>query len=204
MEKVINPKRPVFLFSQECPKGEMFSLTEEQLEAKLEDGWFDTPAHLDLPEDSDTGIDQEQAKNARPEDLVELVKSYGFIVLTPEQLKAEANKMAEAAFNPANLSDEMLEEELKRRIEEDGFVALNLESISDETLIAEAERRGLKQSDQGAEELNALIDRFQEDPKDLNKDELVALGNNGYSLGLRSNMKEDTLIAKITEALNAE
>ncbi|ABV74296.1 hypothetical protein BA3_0011 [Thalassomonas phage BA3] len=204
MEKVINPKRPVFLFSQESPKGEMFSLTEEELEAKLEDGWVDTPTRLELPEDNDTGITEEKAANARPEDLVELVKSYGFIVLTPEQLKAEANKMAEAAFNPANLSDEMLEEELKRRIEEDGFVTLNLESISDETLIAEAERRGLKQSDQGAEELNALIDRFQEDPKALNKDELVALGNNGYSLGLRSNMKEDTLIAKITEALNAE
>ena len=204
MEKVINPKRPIFLFSQEFPKGEMFSLTEEDLEAKLEEGWVDTPARLELPEDNDTGITEEKAANARPEDLVELVKSYGFIVLTPEQLKAEANKMAEAAFNPANLSDEMLEEELKRRIDEDGFVALNLESISDETLVAEAERRGLKQSAQGAEELNALIDRFQEDPKELNKDELVALGNNGYSLGLRSNMKEDTLIAKITEALNAE
>ena len=175
MEKVINPKRPIFLFSKEFPKGEMFTLTDEQLEAKLEDGWFDTPERLDLPEDNDTGITEEQASNARPEDLVKLVESYGFIVLTPDQLKAEANKMAEAAFNPANLTDE--------------------------TIIEEAERRGLKQSDEGADELNALLDRFNEDPKSLNKEEHIILGK---SLGvtLRSNFGEDTMIAKITEALN--
>jgi hypothetical protein len=201
MEKVINPKKAVFLFNADHPKGEMFTLTQEQLEAKLEDGWFDTPARLDLPEDNDTGLTEEQVSNARPEDLVKLVESYGFIVLTPEQLKAEANKMAEAAFNPVNLTDEMLEEELKRRITEDGFVALKLESVSDETLVGEAERRGLKQSDEGADELNALLDRFNEDPKSLNKEEHIILGKS-LGLTLRSNFGEDTMIAKITEALN--
>lgn len=174
-------KQPIYLFSKECPKGEMFKFeggTEsEEYKAMLEKGWFDSPAHLDLPPENDTGIPEEQAKNASPDDLKKLVESYGFIVVTPEQLKAEAVKMAN--------------------------VALDIENFSDEDLIAEAERRGLKQSDQSAEELNDLIDRFNEDPKALNKDELVALGNNGFTLGLRSNMKEDTLIEKITAALNA-
>ena len=33
MEKVINPKKAVFLFNADHPKGEMFTLTQEQLEA---------------------------------------------------------------------------------------------------------------------------------------------------------------------------
>lgn len=199
----MSDKKPIFLFHPDFPKGEMFTLTEEQVEAKMKEGWVDTPARLNLPEDMDTGISEEKAANARPEDLVELVKSYGFIVLTQEQLQAEANKMAQAAFNPANLTDEMLEEEFKRRITEDGFVSLNLESVNDETLIAEAERRGLKQSDSEAEELNELQDRFNEDPKSLNKEEHIILGK-ALGLSLRSNWGEDTMIEKITEALNAE
>lgn len=199
----MSDKKPIFLFHPDFPKGEMFTLTEEQIKAKMEDGWVDTPERLDLPKDMDTGISEEKAVNARPEDLVKLVESYGFIVLTQEQLQAEANKMAQAAFNPANLTDETLQEELKRRITEDGFVALNLESVSDETLIGEAERRGLKQSDAKADELNELQDRFNEDPKSLNKEEHIILGKS-LGLSLRSNWGEDTMIEKITEALNAE
>jgi DNA primase large subunit len=196
-------KRLIYLFHENCPKGEMFKLSDEEVEAKEKEGWVHSPARLKLPEDNDTGMTQEQVTNARPEDLVEMVKSFGFIVLTQEQLKGEANKMAQAAFDPANLTDETLQEELKRRITEDGFVALNLENVSDETLIGEAERRGLKQSDAEADELNELQDRFNEDPKSLNKEEHIVLGKS-LGLSLRSNWGEDTMIEKITEALNAE
>jgi len=178
MEKVINPKRPTYLFSASEPKGKMFALTDEELAAKLDDGWFDTPAHLELPENNDTGVTLEQVGNASPEDLVSLVTSYGFIVLTPEQLKAEANKMAAVAFDVTNLTDE--------------------------ALLAEAERRGLKESssDSVTPEFQLMRDQFGEEPERLTKEELKLLGNTDYQLGLTMNMSEATMIAKITEAMN--
>ena len=174
----MSKKFSIYLFNEENPRGQMFNLTEEEIEQYQGDGWQDSPEGLKLPEAEDTGLTEEQVSNARPEDLVKLVESYGFIVMTPEQLKAEANKMASTV--------------------------LDLTKFDDSEIIAEAERRGLKQSDVMADELNALLDRFTANPESLNKDELVALGNNGYSLGLRSNMKEETLIAKINEALSEE
>jgi len=196
-------KFSIYLFNDENPRGLMMNLTEEQIEQHKEDGWLDSPESLKLPE-KETGVTMEQANDASPDVLVGLVKSYGFIVLTPEQLKAEANKMAAVALDITKFDESALIEELKSRIGADGFVALNLEDVSDESLIGEAERRGLKESGLKADELNALLDRFNEDPEGMNKDELVAFGNNGYKLGLRSNMKEDTLIAKIKEAIAAE
>ena len=167
----------VFLFHAECPKGEMFD--DHQVEALSEQGWVDSPAKLDLPEENKTPkLTQDQIDRARPDDLVGLVKSMGFKVMTDLELTAEINKAA-AGASPAGI-----------------------ETFSDEELIAEAERRGLKQSAEDAEALNELQDRFNEDPESLNKDELVALGNNGFKLGLRSNMKEATLIEKINAAMN--
>jgi hypothetical protein len=182
-------KVPVFLFNQENPKGQMFKFVggkqSEEYQAMLEKGWVDTPAKLELPEEMNTGVKIEDAKNARPEDLIGIIQSYGFLVLTPEQLKAEAVKMAD--------------------------VALDIGNFSDEDLIAEAERRGLKESNQGNSgdvgsmtELEELRDKFNEDPESLTKAEHVELGNSLYSLGLRENMKEDTLIAKIKAAMNGE
>ena len=172
----MSKKYSIYLFNEENPRGKMFNLTAEQIEQHQEDGWLDSPADLELPESEDVGLTEEQVSNARPEDLVKLVESYGFIVLTPEQLKAEANKMA--------------------------ATVIDISKFDDAEIVAEAERRGLKQSDIDAEEINAMVDRFNEEPKSLNKDELVALGNNGFKLGLRSNMKEETLIDKIAEAMN--
>jgi len=172
---------PIYLFSKEVPKGEMFKFPggkeSAQYKQMLEDGWVTTPAKLDLPQEMKTGVTVEQASEAHPEDLKKLLESYGFIVLTPEQLKAEAVKMAD--------------------------IAMDIENFSNEDLIAEAERRGLK--DSGGESdgaIEALQETFDENPTDLTKDELVMLGNGKFQLGLRSNMKEETLIAKITEALN--
>lgn len=162
-------KKSVYLFNDEFPKGQMFNVTKEEEEKLLEEGWVDTPTRLDLPEEMHTGVTVEQAKEADPTTLVNLVKSYGFMVLTPEQLKAEAVKMAS--------------------------VALDISKFSDEALIAEAEKRGLKEPE--ITEEDDLLFRFKKEPESLTKEELVKLGNESFKLGLRSNMKEETLIEKI-------
>ncbi len=184
--------KAIYLFHADCPKGEMFKFKggedSPEYKAMIEKGWVDSPARLDLPEDNDTGIPMEKAENATPEQLVGLVKSYGFIVLTQEQLKAEAVKMSN--------------------------VALDIENFADSDIIAEAERRGLKEPAPSIEEadiiegisedLDALSAQFDEEPESLTIDELVMLGNTIYKLGLRSNMKEKTLIDKINEAKSGE
>lgn len=164
-------KYSIYLFNEEHPRGKMFNLTEAEIEQYQEDGWQDSPKGLTLPEDEPPELTEEQVSNSQPGDLVKLVESYGFIVMTPEQLKAEANKMAS--------------------------VALNIEKFDDQAIIAEAERRGLKKSEISSNKINQLFERFIENNEDLNKDELIYLGNNGYTLGLRSNMKEETMIAKL-------
>lgn len=168
----------LWMYHANCPKGEIVNLSQaEQLE---QDGWVKSPALLDLPkEDNSAKMDADQIERARPEDLVGLVKTMGFKVLSEVEFEAEMNK---AKFSA---------------------VPVTIESFSDEELIAEAERRGLKDScgeSEGA--IEALQETFDENPTDLTKDELVMLGNGKFQLGLRSNMKEETLIAKITEALN--
>ena len=180
-EKLVNPKKSVFLFSKEKPKGEMFNFVNgkenDEYKDMLENGWFDSPARLNLPKENDVGITIEQAQNANPTDLVKLVESFGFIVMTPEQMKAEAVKMA--------------------------MVALDISKFSDEEFITEAERRGLKEPDQGQDADELMMAAFKEDPKSLTKAELAIFGNKLYSLGLRENMLEDTLITKIQEAMAA-
>lgn len=184
---VKSTKQSIFLFSDLHPKGQMFAFEggkeSEEYKAMLEKGWVDTPAKLNLPEDMDTGISVEVAKAARPEDLKAMLEAYGFIVLTPEQLKAEAVKMA--------------------------TVAMDLGNFSDEDLIAEAERRGLKEPDQDVEEADAsgdqidsLLEKFNVDPKSLTVAELITLGNTKFDLKLRSNTREDTAIERITAAMN--
>lgn len=168
----------LWMYHANCPKGEIVNLSQaEQLE---QDGWVKSPALLDLPkEDNAAKMDADQIERARPEDLVGLVKTMGFKVLSEVEFEAEMNK---AKFSA---------------------VPVTIESFSDEELIAEAERRGLKDSGGESEgAIEALQETFDENPTDLTKDELVMLGNGKFQLGLRSNMKEETLIAKITEALN--
>ncbi|CAM0050167.1 hypothetical protein VPHD478_0007 [Vibrio phage D478] len=168
----------LWMYHANCPKGEIVNLSQaEQLE---QDGWVKSPALLDLPkEDNAAKMDADQIERARPEDLVGLVKTMGFKVLSEVEFEAEMNK---AKFSA---------------------VPVTIESFSDEELIAEAERRGLKNSG-GDDLMQELLSQFEEDPESLSKAELVALGNTLYSLGLRENMKEETLIDKIKAAMNAE
>ena len=197
MAKVRNTIKPIFLFHKDTPKGEMFRFeggkNSEQYKAKISEGCVDTPATLDLPADMDTGISMEKAKNADPNDLKKLVESYGFIVITPEQLKAEAVKMAN--------------------------IAINIENFSDEDLVTEVERRGLVLSDLSADKLNEiedgesadihggesssqLLEQFNEDPESLTKEEHIELGKS-LGVSLRSNWGESVMIEKITEKLNS-
>lgn len=167
----------IYLFSDTSPRGEMFKFAggedSEEYKQMLNDGWVETPAKLNLPQEMKTGVTIEQATDAHPEDLRKLLESYGFIVLTPEQLKAEAVKMAD--------------------------FALDIGNFSDSDLIAEAERRGLK--DPGVN-VDSLLEEFQECPTDLTKEELIELARAKFDIKLRGNMSEANMIAKITEALN--
>ncbi len=172
----------LWMYHANCPKGEIVNQSQaEQLE---QDGWVKSPALLDLPkEDNSAKMDADQIERARPEDLVGLVKTMGFKVLSEVEFEAEMNK---AKFSA---------------------VPVTIESFSDEELIAEAERRGLKESKQaegqeGEHDLDVLYAQFEENPESLTKAEHVVLGNSLYSLGLRENMKEETLIEKIKAAMN--
>ena len=196
-EKVINPKVSVFLFSKENPKGEIFKFVggkeSEEYKAMIEKGYFDSPAQLDLPKE-ELELTTEQVQSMRPEDLKAMLESYGFIVLTPEQLKAEVNKLVDTH--------------------------IDIKEFTDEALIAEAERRGLKEGGEAIEEDDAdgteefintseikededLLAKFKVDAKSLTKEEHIILGKQ-LGVTLRINFGEDTMIKKITEALNAE
>ena len=124
-------KKSIYLFSDKHPTGLMMNLTEAEIAEKLDSGeWQDTPKRRQLPEGEDTGITIEQAESANPQQIKELLESYGFIVMTKEQLQAEANKMA--------------------------ALALDITKFDDEAIIEEAERRGIKQKDYS--ELEAIFE----------------------------------------------
>jgi hypothetical protein len=167
---------PTYLFHEDCPKGEIFN--GKEVEARLKDGWTDSPPEMDIPED--TGLSIDDVKNATPDDVIDAVRAMGFIVLTTEQLKAEANKMASVIMDFDNFDDDTIAAEYNRRF---GDTVEDAEEVEEDPV----------------ERLKA---QFNEDPDSLNKDELISLGNLCYSVGLRSNMKISTMIAKITNAMN--
>jgi len=199
IEKVINPKVSIYLFHKDKPQGEIFKFiggrNSEEYEAMLEKGWVITPAKLNLPKKNAVGITVEQAENADPTHLKIMLEKIGFIVMTPDQMKAEVNKLVD--------------------------VLLDIKDFTDEALIAEAERRGLKEGGEpgeviaeldGTEEMintSAIDDdedlkaKFIKDAKSLTKEEHIILGKQ-LGVKLRINFGEDTCIEKITEALKAE
>lgn len=69
------------------------------------------------------------------------------------------------------------------------------------TNVKEPEQEEEELSDKEEEEASALLAQFQRDPKSLTKDEHVKLGA-AMGLRLMKAWNEDTLINKITEALN--
>lgn len=210
-----NGLKSIFLFHPDLPTGEMFNLDEEGLERKLKDGWVDTPAKLDLPKNNELPITEEQAKQASPEELIQLLKDIGFIVLTEEQLIAEANKMASVALDIGKFSDEALLDEFLRRdfteeqVEEAHKRASQAGPSEDEK---PADNENPEDSDKenpgdipdpGNDLKKQLFDRFQENPEALTKEELIMLGSD-YDLSLRMNMLESTMIEKINSAVAAK
>lgn len=202
-EKVINPKVSIYLYSKEKPLGEIFKFIggreSEEYKAMLENGWVVTPAKLNLPKNNDVGITVEQAENADPTHLKIMLEKIGFIVMTPDQMKAEINKLVD--------------------------VHIDIKDFTDEALIAEAERRGLKEGGETSEldgdddiegdgtegfintsaikDDEDLLAKFKADAKSLTKEEHIILGKT-LGLSLRINFGEDTMISKINEALIAE
>lgn len=200
-EKVINPKVSIYLYSKEKPQGEIFKFVggreADEYKAMLENGWVVTPAKLNLPKNNDVGITVEQAENADPTHLKIMLEKIGFIVMTPDQMKAEVNKLVD--------------------------VHIDIKDFTDEALIAEAERRGLKEGGEpsdlddevegdGTDEFinttaiddkEDLLAKFKANAKSLTKEEHIILGKT-LGLSLRINFGEDTMITKIQEALIAE
>ena len=193
-EKVINPKIRIYLFHKDTPQGEIFSFFDgresEEYKAMLEKGYVDTPTKLNLPKNNDVGITVKQAENADPSHLKIMLEKIGFIVMTPDQMKAEVNKVIGAVIDIKEFTDE-------------DEVVDEADSIINTSNMTKEELAGINTGSEEAKEL-ILLSEFKEDPVSLNKDELVYLGNTMFKLGLRMSMLEDTLIAKIKEAINAQ
>lgn len=186
-------KVPVYLFNEENPKGEMFSFYggTESIEYKelIDSGWVDTPARLNLPKDLDSGIPMEDARNANPDDLKKLVESYGFVVITPEQLKAEAVKMADISLNMENFSDDdIINEAVKRglKAEDDSCDIVTIDKLIDS---------GAGSADDVEE---TLLDKFKQDNQSLSDEELLQLGKE-LKLNFKSSWKSETMITKLNE-----
>jgi len=210
-EKVINPKTRIFLFHKDIPQGEIFSFLggreSDEYKAMIEKGYVDTPKKLNLPKNNDVGITVEQAENADPTHLKIMLEKIGFIVMTPDQMKAEVNKLIGAVIDIKEFTDEALINEAVRRGLKDGEyiedeVIDEADSIINTSNMSKKELHALNAGNKESKE-SILLSEFKEDPNSLDKDELVYLGNTMFKLGLRMSMLEDTLTAKITEAINA-
>ena len=208
-EKEINPKVRIFLFNKATPQGDIFSFVggkeSDEYKAMLADGWVDTPAKLNLPKNNDVGLTVKQVENADPSHLKIMLEKIGFVVMTPEQLKAEVNKFINTVVDIKGFTDEaFLNEAVRRGLKEGDYIEDEEEGdgIVNTTDMTAKEIAALHKSDEPSKEEHLLAE-FKVSPKDLNKDELVYLGNTMFKLGLRLSMLEDTLIDKITEALNA-
>lgn len=118
-------KTRLYLFSEEAPKGQVFNLTETELEAKLDDGWAESPADLDLTEEEPEMPTEEEVKAASPSQLVAMVRELGYHVMTDVELAKEKAG------------------------------TFTLADVSDDDLISEAEKRGLKQPEDNTQELVA-------------------------------------------------
>ena len=154
----------------------MFNLTSEEIEQYKEDGWLDSPATLDAPEEAMQGMDAEELETATPDQIVAKVEAMGFIVMSPEQLKAEANKMASTVLDIEKFEDEVIFAEFNKRTGTKPALVPDLKPV------------------------DPLLNRFLADHNDLTDDELVELGSE-YKLGLRLSFSREVMCSKIHEAI---
>lgn len=166
----------VFLFHKDFPQGKMFDANqaEANFDDMVEDGWVDTPAKLDLPKPKPKLITDDAAKEAKPQELVAMVKALGFMVLTEVEFMAEVSKTAHQLHIDAKAAEENLAAETKSAIDPVGAVI--------------------------GEEDQKLIDQFNEDAFSLTKPELIQVGKM-FDVRLTMNHNEATMVEKIEEAI---
>lgn len=177
-------KLRAYRFHESNPSGKIFNNTESEFEELAKDGWVESPAKLKNQPKKEQAVTAEQAKSMDPQSLVAMVKSMGYEVFTPDMLQAEINKALSVPIDVNTVPDHLIESEYKLRFN-------TVAPMSAEP------------SENVEASIDELQDQFNEEPESLIVDELVALGNIKYKLGLRSNMKEATLIVKIKEAQKA-
>lgn len=207
-ERLVNPKLSVFLFNEDNPKGQVFNFENgkqsPEYKKMLRDGWVDTPKRLNLPVDDKTGVTLEQATDANPVQLVELVKALGFIVLTPDQMKAEIQKMTNVILNIEKFGDLEFIAEAHRRKLHDLVPEVVSEQLQQYIELHSADHyeqptttNEIAMNDEDAR-VRAI---FEVDAESLTKQELIAFGNKFYQLNLNLRMKEATLISAIEKAI---
>lgn len=165
----------VFLFHKDFPQGKMFDANqaEANFDDMVEDGWVDTPAKLDLPKPKPKLASVDAAKEAKPQELVAMVKALGFMVLTEVEFMAEVSKAAHQLHIDAKAAEDNLAAETKL--------------IDDkEPKTSEAEEK--------------LVAQFNEDAFSLTKPELIQVGK-VYDVRLTMNHNEATMVEKIKEAI---
>lgn len=115
----------IYLFHKDQPEGKLFdadSIKGKQEEMKKE-GWVDTPALLDLPKPKPKAITDEEAKEAKPQELVAMVKALGYMVLTEVEFTAEVSKAAHQLHVDAGLANAEKKEEPKLSETEEKLIA---------------------------------------------------------------------------------
>jgi len=143
----------VFLFHEDAPEGQIFKQDYVRANfSQLElDGWRDTPKDF---KKTAPIIEVKKAENASPEQLIDMVKSMGFVVMTPEQFQAaKVIAIHDAATTRGQIGD-------------------SVDAINDATPTQEP----------APKEINELLATFEENPQWLLKEELIQIANEVYSV----------------------
>lgn len=83
----------MYLFHKDQPEGKAFDieLVRAKQDEMKESGWVDSPALLDLPKPKPKLITDDAAKEAKPQELVAMVKALGYMVLTEVEFEAQVS-----------------------------------------------------------------------------------------------------------------
>lgn len=169
----------VWLWHDECPQGAQHCKSKQS--QLLEQGWKDSPILVKQPEPkAEVAVSIPEPKGATIEEVIEIVKAAGFVVKTPVEYEADVNKKANS------ISEEALAE---------AIVQAQDEQNAPENLAPSSEESGDDKTD-----IDEALQSFKDSPALLDDDEVLQLAKD-LKLEVRSNMKRETLEAKITEHL---
>lgn len=180
------PPRRVMLFHETCRQGKVFPGEEEA--EMLQQGWQDSPL-ADEPVQG-TMPTAQNVPTLTPEQMVEAVKALGYQVMTPVEAEAQANLAQEKVASEPVKSEKPVE-----KAEDAEALAIDgAENQVDESAIRQDE----------FQDPEKILELFKLSPDDVTFAELVVMGNALYKLGLRANMKRETVIEKINEEIAKE